>query len=169
MPKKWRPELLLVVVAACTLALDQITKALVLRYLPYQQPWNPIPALHPIVTLTHITNTGAAFGLFPGSSAVFMVVSIAIIAAILIYYRYVPAQPGLVKVALALQLGGAMGNLLDRFRHGHVIDFIDFHFWPVFNVADSAVVIGVVILAYYLLFQADKEPVQKQRLEPEQS
>jgi len=167
LPKNRRPELMLVGVAAVVLALDQLTKELALRYLPSVQPWNPIPALRPVVTLSVVTNTGAAFGLFPGGSALFMIVAVAIIAAILIFQRHVPANQGLVRAALALQLGGATGNLIDRLRHGHVIDWIDFHFWPVFNVADSAVVIGVVILAYYLLFKADDEWIQAKQLEPE--
>lgn len=165
--KRGQSGLLLVGVAALILALDQLTKAWVLRHLAPQQPWNPISALRPVVTLTYVTNTGAAFGLFPGGSAFFVIVSVVVIAAILLFYRQVPAQLGLARAALALQCGGAVGNLADRLRHGHVIDFIDFHFWPVFNVADSAIVVGVVILAYYLLFKVDKEPGQQQQLEAE--
>jgi signal peptidase II len=155
--RRWRSELSLLVIAIVILLADQVTKALVLRYLPYQQPWNPIPSLYPLVTLTHVTNTGAAFGLFPNGGLVFTIVALVVVVAILVYYRYLPQHHGLVRLSLGLQLGGAIGNLIDRLRFGKVVDFIDFHFWPVFNVADSSIVIGVVILACYLIFLADNQ------------
>jgi len=163
--KRWRAEALLFEAATLVLVLDQLTKALVLRYLPFQVPWNPIAFLRPIVTLTHITNTGASFGLFPGTNAIFTAVAVVIIIAILLYYRHFPASQRLVRVSLGMQLGGALGNLLDRLFRGHVVDFIDFHFWPVFNVADSSIVIGVIILAYYLLFLVDKGEEESQEFE----
>jgi signal peptidase II len=171
LPQRWRAEKIVFGIAAAVLALDQLTKWLVLRYLPYYQPWNPIDFLRPIVTLIHITNTGAAFGIFQGANTLFSIISMIVIAAIVLYYRRVPADQTLVLVSIGLQLGGATGNLVDRLFRGHVIDFIDFHFWPVFNVADSAIVIGVVILAYYLLFvlDDDQEALEKQELESRNS
>ena len=80
-----------------------------------------------------------------------MVIAVVVVVVIVVYYRYLPGNQWLVQASLGLQLGGALGNLLDRLSHGHVIDFIDFKVWPVFNVADSSVFVGVVILAYYLL------------------
>jgi signal peptidase II len=164
---KWRSPLSLLTIAIIILMVDQATKALVLRYLPYQQPWNPITPLYPIVTLTHVTNTGAAFGLFPDGGLIFTVIALTVIAAILAYYRYLPQHPGFVRLSLGLQLGGALGNLIDRLRFGRVIDFIDFHFWPVFNVADSSIVIGVAILAYYLVFVADKQTPRDEKAQIE--
>lgn len=158
--KRWS-ELWLFGVAVLVLVLDQLTKALALRYLPFQQPWNPIPFLRPIVTLTRVHNTGAAFGLFPDGGLFFALIAVLVIIVILVFYRRFPAHRSLVRLSLGLQLGGAAGNLLDRIQHGHVIDFIDFHFWPVFNVADSCIFIGVIILAYYLIFVVDKEEAQK--------
>jgi signal peptidase II len=70
--------------------------------------------------------------------------------AIVLYYRYLPTGYWLVRVSLGLQLGGAIGNLLDRIRYGYVVDFVDIGFWPIFNVADAAIVSGVGILAYCL-------------------
>jgi signal peptidase II len=151
-PRKWRAELSLLAIAITVLAADQGGKALVLRYLPYQQPRNPIPALFPLAILTHVTNTGAAFGLFPGGSTVFTVIALIFIAAIFVFYRYLPHHLGLVRLSLGLQLGGVVGNLMDRLRFGWVIDFIDLTFCPVFNVADGCIVVGVVVLAYHLLF-----------------
>ncbi len=131
---------------------DQITKHQVRAALPPGASWNPIPWLEPIVTLTHLRNTGAAFGLFPGLSTVFVLVAIATVLGIALYARQLAEEAPLLHVALGLQLGGAVGNLIDRLARGFVTDFIDVRIWPVFNVADSAVVIGAAVLAFYALF-----------------
>ncbi len=148
--KKWR-GFLLPVVAILVLVLDQISKRVVMTNFRPGESWNPVTALERWVSLTYVTNTGAAFGLFPDYGGVFMVIAVVVIVAIIVYYRHLPGEQWLVQASLGLQLGGALGNLLDRLRHGHVIDFIDFKVWPVFNVADSSVFIGVVILAFQLL------------------
>ena len=148
--EKWRGFLLLVV-AVLILVLDQISKRLVMINFSPGESWNPVAALERWVSLTYVTNTGAAFGLFPEYGGIFMVIAVVVVVVIIFYYRYVPGDLWLVQASLGLQLGGALGNLVDRLRHGHVIDFIDFKVWPVFNVADSSVFIGVVILSYYLL------------------
>ncbi len=149
--KKWR-GFLLPVVAILTLVLDQISKRVVMTSFRVGESWNPVAALERWVSLTYVTNTGAAFGLFPDYGGVFMVIAVVVVVAIIVYYyRYLPGEQWLVQISLGLQLGGAMGNLLNRLFYGHVIDFIDFKVWPVFNVADSSVFIGVVILAFQLL------------------
>jgi signal peptidase II len=148
--KKWR-GFLLPVVAVLTLVIDQISKRLVMINFRPGESWNPVAALGRWVSLTYVTNTGAAFGLFPDYGGIFMVIAVVVVAVIILYYRHLPGDQWLVQISLGLQLGGALGNLLDRLRYGHVIDFIDFKVWPVFNVADSSVFIGVVILAFYLL------------------
>ena len=106
--------------------------------------------------IIHTQNTGAAFGLFQNYSSIIAaaacVAVIIIILCALFAHRYFPVIDNLQgKAALGLVLGGTMGNLVDRFRQGYVTDFIDFNFWPTFNVADSAVTIGVIILAFSLL------------------
>lgn len=138
-------------VAVLTLVIDRISKWVVMASLRPGESWNPVAALERWVSLTYVTNTGAAFGLFPDHGVIFMVIAVVVIAAIIFYYRYLPGDQWLVQISLGLQLGGALGNLVDRLRYGHVIDFIDFKVWPVFNVADSSLFIGVVILAFYLL------------------
>ena len=148
--EKWR-GFLLPAIAGLTLVLDRISKWAVMDSLRPGESWNPVAALERWVSLTYVTNTGVAFGLFPDHGAVFMVIAVVVIAAIIFYYRYLPGDQWLVQISLGLQLGGALGNLVDRLRYGHVIDFIDFKVWPVFNVADSSVFVGVVILAFYLL------------------
>jgi len=148
--KKWT-GLLLPAVAVLTLVIDQISKRLVMTSLRLGESWNPVAALERYVSLTYVTNTGAAFGLFPDHGVVFMVIAVVVIGVIVFYYRHLPGEQWLVQTSLGLQLGGALGNLVDRLLYGHVIDFIDFKVWPVFNVADSSLFIGVVILAFHLL------------------
>jgi signal peptidase II len=148
--KKWR-GLLVPGVAIIVLVIDQISKRLVMNSLRPGESWNPVAALERWVSLTYVTNTGASFGLFPGYGTVFMAISLVVIMAIVFYYRHLPGEKWLIQASLGLQLGGGLGNLSDRILHGHVIDFIDFKVWPVFNVADSSLFIGVVILAFHLL------------------
>ncbi len=112
--------------------------------------------------LTHVSNTGAAFGIFRGHTLPLTVVSCVGIALLLLYaflfYRQFPQlDRWLAWTGLGLILGGTIGNLIDRLRLGYVTDFIDFGFWPAFNVADSAIVIGVIIFAYSLLSLARAE------------
>lgn len=149
--KKWRDFAILPVVALITIVFDQMTKRLVVAWLPSGQSWSPISGLEHLISLTLVTNTGAAFGLFPGLGSVFMIVAMAVIVVIAIYYWHMPQGQTLVKVSLGLQLGGAVGNLLDRLQYGYVIDFVDFKVWPVFNLADASIVLGVALLAYALL------------------
>lgn len=148
--EKWM-RFLLPGVAILTLVIDQISKRVVMTGLRLGESWNPMAALEHWVSLTYVTNTGAAFGLFPDHGVLFMIIAMAVVAVIVFYYRYLPGDRWLIQASLGLQLGGALGNLLDRLCYGRVIDFIDFKIWPIFNLADSAVVVGVVILAYHLL------------------
>jgi signal peptidase II len=141
----------LLAIAIVTLITDQITKFWVVTRLAPRGVWAPIPALSNFFTIEYTTNTGAAFGLFKDWGPIFVGVAVVVIAAIMIYQRQVPQEEWLVRLALGLQLGGAFGNLTDRLRLGHVVDFIYFHFWPLFNVADSAIVVGVVLLALTML------------------
>ena len=106
--------------------------------------------------LTHINNTGAAFGLFHDQAFLLTIfasvgVAILLIYAIFLYRRFPFLDKRLVWASLGLVLGGTVGNLIDRLRFGYVTDFIDFGFWPAFNLADSAIVVGTIIFAYTLL------------------
>jgi signal peptidase II len=137
-------------VAIVTLVIDQISKRAVMTGLRPGEPWNPVAALERWVSLTYVTNTGAAFGLFPDHGALFMIIAVVVAAVIVFYYRYLSGDRWLIQASLGLQLGGALGNLLDRVCYGHVIDFVDFKVWPVFNLADTAIVVAVTILAWHL-------------------
>jgi len=143
--------------AALTLVADRVTKMIIVNNLTPNQPWHPsVPFLQRVVSLTYTTNTGAAFGLFPNQGSLFIVIAVVVITAIVIYYRHLPSGYILARMALGLQLGGALGNLIDRLRQGYVVDFVDLNFWPlqnwpVFNLADSAIVVGVGLLAITML------------------
>jgi len=137
-------------VAILVLVLDQLTKLWVLTSLAEGDWWSPLPGLWRVFRITHVTNSGAAFGIFPNQGNFFIFVAIIVALAIVLYYRHLPTGDWLVRLSLGLQLGGAIGNLLDRLRFGYVVDFIDIGFWPIFNVADAAIVTGVAILAYCL-------------------
>ncbi|RMH01457.1 MAG: signal peptidase II [Chloroflexi bacterium] len=152
-------RLLMLVVAAIVIAIDHLTKLLVEATLPLYHSWAPFPALALFFRITHVTNTGAAFGLFSGNSLIFAGVAV-LVTLVILYYNYtLPYGQGWLRVALGLQLGGALGNLIDRIRLGHVTDFFDFGFWPVFNVADTAIVAGAILLAWLMWQESRQETV----------
>ena len=111
----------------------------------------PVPAVGDFLRFTYVQNRGAAFGLLQDQTIFFVFVGIIVVGVIAASYRYLPRSGFRLHLALGLQLGGAIGNLIDRVRQGYVVDFVDFgyhsNWWPVFNVADSAIVIGVALLA----------------------
>jgi signal peptidase II len=143
---KVRVYLGLVGSAGLVIAVDQLTKYLVRSRLDLGGSWSPIPAFGDWVRVVHWTNTGAAFGLFPSGGLVFTVVAIVVSAAILYYYPRIPTGHALLRLALILQLGGALGNLADRLIQATVTDFIAVGHFPVFNVADACISIGVALL-----------------------
>jgi signal peptidase II len=130
-------------IASAVILLDQAVKFLVSITLPYQRSVTLIPH---ILSLTYTTNTGAGFSVLTGRNALIIFAVTAIIGAMLYFFdRWSKPE----KLFAALIIAGALGNLIDRILRGHVIDFIDLGIWPVFNVADSAVTIGVCGLLYY--------------------
>ncbi|MBP7215720.1 MAG: signal peptidase II [Candidatus Omnitrophica bacterium] len=133
-------------IVAIILVVDQLTKVLVTRALTLHQS---VPLLNNIFHLTLVYNTGAAFGLFKNQILLFIATSLC--AIILVSYNLKKTTLRLPSVSLALILAGALGNLIDRLRFGFVIDFLDFRVWPVFNVADSAITIGAILLGWFLL------------------
>ena len=151
-PPAWT-WLVVPVLALLILAFDQVTKRFIVNNVPPYAVVQPLPALAHLFNLTYITNTGAAFGLFQDRSILFVGIAVIVSVAIVFYLRQVPQDEWLVKISLAMQLGGALGNLLDRVRLGFVVDFVDFHAWPVFNFADTFIVVGVGLLAYCLILR----------------
>jgi signal peptidase II len=164
----------LLIVAAAIIFFDHFTKLIIEATLPLYQSWTPFEAL-PFVRITHVSNTGAAFGIFPEANMVFMVIAIAVSVFIVGYNYRLPGQHRLLRLALGLQLGGAIGNLIDRFRLGHVTDFVDIGPLAVFNVADAAIVCGVAALVIVMLaeewerYTAARQQQSNQTISPEQA
>ena len=152
---KWGKALPVVLITAGVIVSDQITKAAVRANLGFGEVWPDWP-----VHFTRVENTGSAFGLFDEQTGFLIVASIVAIGIILYFYRQIVGSSALLRLSLGLQLGGAVSNLADRIRVGHVTDFIDFPHWPVFNVADSSVTIGIALLAVILLFQGKGDESQ---------
>jgi signal peptidase II len=160
--RKIRDYAFLCGVAGAIIALDQWTKWIVRANLPFQSTWLPewLGWLSPYARIVHWQNSGAAFGSFQGGNAVFTVLAVLVIAAILYYYPRVDPQDWTLRLAMGLQLGGAAGNLIDRLKMGRVTDFISVGSFPVFNVADSAITVGVAVLllGVWLRERAAKRP-----------
>ncbi len=134
------------------LALDQASKAYVRAEMTIGRS---IPVLPDVFSITHINNKGAAFGLFPGRVGFFIAVALIVLVGIgYVWWRYRPRRWFTVH-ALGLTAAGALGNLVDRVVAGYVTDFFEIHGWPVFNVADAALDVGVAILVVWLLFSKD--------------
>lgn len=141
-------------IAAIVVIIDQISKWLVVKYVPLYSNINLLPFLD----VTHIRNTGAAFGIFgdlPVSLRIPLFVLVLVAAVAVILYFLSKTDPGdrLLRISLGLILGGAIGNSIDRFTLRYVTDFIDFHWfgnpslhWPPFNLADTAITIGVILI-----------------------
>lgn len=138
--------------AVLVIALDQLTKALVASGMQLHET---IPLVDGFAALTYIRNTGAAFGLLAGRSSAlrvpfFLLVSVAAVALLVWFLRSVPGERRLVIAACGAVAGGAIGNMIDRVLLGEVIDFVDLsigaYHWPAFNVADSAITLGVLVL-----------------------
>ena len=131
-------------IAAAVIVVDRITKIVVERR--FGVPYGPRQVIDHVLFLTVTRNAGAAFGLFQNFTFGFLLISGVVVVAILIYYWRLPASDWTARLGLALVLGGAIANAYDRGVTGSVIDFIQVPHWPIFNVADSAISLGVVVL-----------------------
>jgi len=148
-------------IAGIVVALDQWTKWLVRQNIPFGSQWLPdgLMWLYPYARFVNWHNTGAAFGMFQEGSAVFAVLAFVVIGVILYYYPKIQSEGWLFRLALSLQLAGAVGNLIDRLtQDGKVTDFISVGTFPVFNVADSSITVGtaLLILGVWLSERAEK-------------
>ncbi len=143
-----RRALAFYVLAVVVLALDRLTKAWVMRSFAVGETR---PLLGDLLRLTYQQNTGAAFGLFASWTIPLALFAAAVVLVIIVYGATSALANRLLAVGLALQLGGAGGNLWDRLAFGHVVDFLDLSFWPAFNIADVALTVGVALVAWCLL------------------
>ena len=146
MLKRW----LLIGIIPFVLLLDQVSKVWVMRRLALGEAWMIWPG---VLHLTHVNNTGAAFGILKGSGIILTVVSVICVAGLAVYVAeaFIKNLTSMRSLAGGLVIAGAIGNLVDRVRYGYVIDFIDFRVWPVFNIADVSICTGVGLIAIVLL------------------
>ena len=136
----------LITIAAVIVILDQWTKHLVQSLIPFGGSWSPWPWLAPYARIVHWSNTGAAFGMFQNMGLVFTILAFIVALAILYYFPRVPRSEWAIRLAMVMQLGGAVGNLIDRLTKGTVTDFISVGTFAVFNVADASISVGTAIL-----------------------
>ena len=161
-----RERWVLLVVAAIVILLDQGSKSVVESTLALYTYYAPIPALENIFRISHVTNTGVAFGLFPDGNLLFTVVALIVSIVNIVYnFRLAPGHR-LLRLALGLQLGGALGNLIDRLQQGYVTDFMDFGPWPVWNIADLAVVSGTILLVW-IMYQEERQEKRQEQSQPD--
>ena len=159
--------LILFGVAGVIVGLDQWTKWLVRANLPFRGTWLPdwLSWLSPYARIVHWYNSGAAFGMFQNGNLIFTVLAFIVIGAIIYYYPHVESGDWLLRLAMGMQLGGATGNLVDRLGMGKVTDFISVGTFPVFNIADASITVGVGVL---LLGVWLKERLLKKNAETQQ-
>jgi signal peptidase II len=155
-----RRVVLVAVVAVVVFALDRITKIVVESRVP---PGSSVDVVGQWVRVSHVTNSGAAFGLLPERTTLLSILSVVAVLAIVFYYRRLAADSRLIAATLGMQLGGAFGNLVDRVGQGYVVDFVDVgipggvRFWA-FNVADSSIVVGIIAVTALLWWQERRQP-----------
>ena len=161
MKKIGRTYGLMAIIAGLLITLDQLTKYIVRTNLEFGQIWMPWKWLEPYARIIHINNTGAAFGLFKGANSIFMVLAVIVAGAIIYYFPSISRKDWLIRVALSMQLAGAVGNLIDRIIFGQVTDFISVGTFPVWNVADASITVGVAILLIGMWVQEKREKKAK--------
>lgn len=149
-----------ILVSIFTILLDQISKYVIDRSLNL---YETIPIIQNFLHITYVKNTGAAFSILQGKTLFFSVISIFIIGFIIYIVFKTPVTKRSHRLVFSMIVGGAIGNLIDRMRFGYVIDFIDFRIWPVFNIADCAIVIGVFFLAYIIAFDPEIDKLYNSR------
>ncbi len=163
---------LLLILAAGIFISDQITKIWVIEQLPLGSygPGRSITIIPDFFYLVHVGNTGAAWSMLTGKSTLLAIIAIATLVGIYIWRRALALRDPMGQVAFGLLCGGIIGNLVDRLQHGHVVDFLDFHFgsyiYPTFNVADSAICIGVF---FYIWHSFRSQPEEKEMKAVEES
>ena len=144
-----KPVALFSLITFLIIAFDQLTKYLIQLYQPH---WNL-----KIFEITFIKNTGAGFGILRNQTFFLGIISLIVAVTLIVYYKRIPKEKNQ-QILFALFLGGVIGNLIDRFFRGYVIDFINFSFWPAFNIADSALTIAVIgLVIYYFKEEKKKE------------
>jgi signal peptidase II len=166
---KWRDYRDLFLLAGIIISADQYTKWLVRTNLGFLESWTPWPWLSPYARILHIHNTGAAFGMFQNLGTFFMILSIIVSIVILYYFPQVPSADWPLRLAMIMQFGGAVGNLIDRLYQGWVTDFISVGSFAIFNIADASISMGVVVLIIGMLVKDRNEAKARMEQKTEQA
>lgn len=154
----------LFLIAGLIIASDQWTKAIVRANLSEYEMWAPWDWLMPYARITHVYNTGVAFGMFQGMWQIFAVLAVIVSLAIIYYFPRVPVQDWTLRLAMGMQLGGALGNLIDRLtQQGRVTDFISVGSFPVWNIADASITVGVAVMVLGIWLQERQQRVSQSR------
>ena len=163
MVSKLKDYLTLFGIAGAVIGLDQWTKWLVRENIAFGSQWLPdgMDWLMPYARIVYWENSGAAFGMFQEAGMIFTVLAFIVIGAIIYYYPQVEKTDWTLRLAMGMQLGGAAGNLIDRLMIGKVTDFISIGTFPVFNVADSSITVGVGVLLIGVWITERKEKLRK--------
>ena len=143
--KKLSRKLLFFALAAIIIIADQLSKNWIVRHFEVGES---LPLIENILHFTYVRNPGAAFGLFTAGAPFFIALSIGMILLVIFAEHNYFGGHILTRLSMAFILGGTAGNCIDRLRYGYVVDFMDIQVWPVFNVADSALVLGAFLLLY---------------------
>lgn len=138
--------------------IDQLSKFYIQKHMVLGMS---IPIVEDVFHITYVLNPGAAFGLFEHQTLFFLVVAVCLVISAIYFYPRIPKQYRLLRLGTGLLVGGAVGNVIDRIKTGYVVDFFDFRIWPVFNVADTAIVCGVgcIIFTMIYLYKEDEQNV----------
>ncbi len=159
--KFWKNYWFLFLIAGLVILLDQVSKAYIRAAFTGPEGaemWAPWPWLLPYARIIHITNTGVAFGMLQGLGGIFTILALLVALSIIYYFPRVPAEDWVLRLSMSLMLGGALGNLIDRVTmNGKVTDFISIGNFPVFNIADSSITIGVIVLIIGVWVQENRE------------
>lgn len=159
---RWQNDIVFFGIAAIVVVIDQITKGIVRNNLALYEQW-PDESIFGFIRIIYVTNSGAAFGILQGETVFLIITSLFGLAAILLYYLYPPMDHGFIRIALGMQLGGAIGNLLDRLRFGEVTDFIDVGGFPTFNVADACISISIVAVLLFFIREESEDRAKQNR------
>jgi len=144
----------ILILAMAVVAIDQWSKYYIQTHMNLGMS---IPVIPSVFHFTYILNPGAAFGILENQRIFFVIIGLTMIGAVLYLYPRIPAKMRWLRLGTGLMMGGAVGNVIDRIKTGFVVDFFDFRIWPVFNIADIAIVIGVSCIIYTLVFTVEKK------------
>jgi len=155
--KNLNSYLILIPITSIIIGLDQWTKSIIRSNLGFGEIWVPWDWIAPYARIVHWYNTGVAFGMFQDRNLIFAMLSLVVSAALIIFYPKLTQKDWFLRIAVGMQVGGSLGNLVDRLTIGHVTDFISVGNFPVFNIADASITMGVGVMLVGLWLDEKRE------------